>query len=364
VLGGWLTDNYSWRWIFYINVPVGVLSIVMTQLFIFDPPYITNLGRKIDYWGLGLLAVGIGTLQVVLDKGQEEDWFSSAFITTFAIVAVGSLIVLLIHEMRTEHPVVDLTVFHDRTYATGVFMMTVVGFVLYGSMVLLPVMLQTVLGYSPLEAGIAMAPRGVGAFIMMPITGILTGRFDVRKLLTIGLIVGGSTLMWLGQLNLQAGYWDIFWPQLIQGIGMSLLFVPLTTVTMNNVARERMGNATSLFNLMRNLGGSIGIAATGTMLQRRTQTVAAALGTHVSQYDPTTQTMLQAMKARFIAAGADAARATQQAYAALAGMVHQQASMVTFVEIFRVMGALFILLAPLVLIMRRPRHAAGPAAAH
>ena len=150
--------------------------------------------------------------------------------------------------------------FKARSYAVGVFLMTVVGFVLYGSLVLLPIMLQTLLGYPSLQAGIAMAPRGIGSFFMMPLTGMMTGRFDARKLLTIGLVIGGGTLLWLSLLNLQAGYWDIFWPQLVQGAGLSLLFVPLTTVSMDPIPREKMGNATSLFNLMRNIGGSIGIA--------------------------------------------------------------------------------------------------------
>src|SRR5947207_287723 len=265
VLGGWLTDSYSWRWVFYINIPVGIASIVMTKLYIFDPPYLRQESRKIDYWGLGMLAVGIGALQIVLDKGQEEDWFSSNTITTLAVIAVITLVVLVIHALLTDDPVVDLRVFKARSYAVGVFLMTVVGFVLYGSMVLLPVMLQTLLGYPPLQAGIAMAPRGIGAFVMMPITGLMTGRFDPRKLLTTGLIVCGGSLLWLSQANLQAGYWDIFWPQLIQGIGMSLLFVPLTTVAMDPIPRERMGNATSLFNLMRNICGSIGIYVTVSM---------------------------------------------------------------------------------------------------
>ena len=191
----------------------------------------------------------------------------------------------IIHELTTDDPVVDLRVFKERSYAVGVFLMTMVGFVLYGSMVLLPVMLQTVLGYPPLQAGIAMAPRGIGSFLMMPIVGVMTGRFDARKLLTGGLFVGGITLIWLSRLNLQAGYWDIFWPQLAQGAGMALLFVPLTTVAMDAIPRERMGNATSLFNLMRNIGGSIGIAMTGTMLVRNQQTTTSMLGAHVSAYD-------------------------------------------------------------------------------
>src|SRR5881397_2676646 len=205
VLGGWLTDSYSWRWVFYINIPVGIASIVMTRLFIFDPPYLRAESRKIDYWGIGMLAVGIGALQIVLDKGQEEDWFASSTITALAIIAVVTIAALIVHELTTENPIVDLRVFKARSYAVGVFLMTIVGFVLYGSLVLLPIMLQTLLGYPPLQAGIAMAPRGIGAFVMMPVTGLMTGRFDPRKLLAIGLVAGAMTLFWLSNLNLQAG---------------------------------------------------------------------------------------------------------------------------------------------------------------
>jgi MFS transporter, DHA2 family, multidrug resistance protein len=365
VLGGWLTDTYSWRWVFYINLPVGITSVIMTKLFVFDPPYIRGIqNRGIDYWGIGLLALGIGALQIVLDKGQEDDWFSSHFITTLSVISAVCLVALIIHEILTRDPVVDLRVFRERSYAVGVFLMTVVGFVLYGSMVLLPILLQTLLGYPSMQAGIAMAPRGIGSFCMMPITGILTGRFDPRKLLAAGLIVGGGTLIWLGQLNLQAGYWDIFWPQLTQGIGMSLLFVPLTTVTMAAIPPERMGNATSLFNLMRNIGGSVGIAVTGTMLARHRQSISALLGENVTIYDPTSQKMLAQLTAAFMASGADAATATSRAYAAMVGMVQRQAAMISFIGIFRLLGILFVAMIPLVLIMKRPKGRAGPIAAH
>src|SRR5437660_6103524 len=364
VLGGWLTDSYSWRWVFYINIPVGVASLIMTRLFIFDPEYIRRESQGIDYWGLGMLTVGIGALQIVLDKGQEEDWFSSAWITALAIVSAVTLVWLVIHELRTEHPVVDLYVFKERTYAVGVFLMTIVGFVLYGSLVLLPIMLQTLLGYPSLQAGIAMAPRGVGSFFMMPLTGIMTGKFDPRKLLTAGLIIGGVTLIWLSQLNLNAGYWDIFWPQLVQGAGMSMLFVPLTTVTMDPIPRERMGNATSLFNLMRNIGGSIGIATTGTMLARQQQTMTNVLGANVTPYSPAAQTTFERLRSGFIASGTDAVTATQRAYAALFGLVQRQAAMVSFVSIFQLLGILFLMLIPLILIMRRPRHGDAPVGAH
>jgi DHA2 family multidrug resistance protein len=364
VLGGWLTDNYSWRWVFYINIPVGIASIVMTKLYIFDPPYLRIESRKIDYWGIGMLAVGIGALQIVLDKGQEDDWFSSRFITSLAIIATLTLVGLVVHELTAEEPIVDLRVFKERSYAVGVFLMTVVGFVLYGSMVLLPVMLQTLLGYPPLQAGIAMAPRGIGSFFMMPLTGWMTGRFDPRKLLTIGLITGGVTLLWLSNLNLQAGYWDIFWPQLIQGAGMALMFVPLTTIAMDRIPREKMGYATSLFNLMRNIGGSVGIAITGTMLARNSQSTAVTLSANVTAYDPASQSMLFQLRAAFIAAGADAVTASNRAYAALAGMVHRQATMVSFVGIFQLMGIMFLALVPLVLLMKRPRRRADPVVAH
>ncbi len=364
VLGGWLTDAYSWRWVFYINIPVGVASLVMTKLYIFDPPYLRAESRRVDYWGIGMLAVGIGALQIVLDKGQQEDWFSSTFITSLAILSAVTLIALVAHELTTDDPIVDLRVFKARSYAVGVFLMTVVGFVLYGSMVLLPIMLQTLLGYPPLQAGITMAPRGVGSFFMMPITGLLTGRFDPRKLLSTGLLVGGGTLLWLSRLNLQAGYWDIFWPQLMQGAGMALLFVPLTTVAMDPIPRERMGNATSLFNLMRNIGGSVGIAVTGTMVSRQTQATTSMLGSSVTLYDPAAQSMFAQLQRSFMAAGSDVATATNRAYAALFGMLQRQASMVAFVGMFQLLGVLFLLLLPLVLLMKRPRSGHGPAGVH
>ena len=364
VLGGYLTDSYSWRWVFYINIPVGIASIVMTKMFIFDPPYLKQEKRRVDYWGIGMLAVGIGALQIVLDKGQEEDWFSSHMIAILAVISAVTIIALIVHELRTDDPVVDLRVFKTRTYAVGVFLMTIVGFVLYGSMVLLPIMLQTVLGYPPLQAGIAMAPRGVGSFFMMPLTGLMTGKFDPRKLLSVGLVVGGGTLIFLGTLNLSAGYWDIFWPQLIQGAGMALLFVPLTTVTMDSIPRERMGNATSLFNLMRNIGGSVGIATTGTLLSRHTQATTNMLGANVNIYSPAAQATFARVRAGFIASGSDPTTATNRAMAAMFGMVQRQASMVSFVSIFQLLGFLFIALLPLLLLMKRPKHQGAPIAAH
>jgi DHA2 family multidrug resistance protein len=272
------------------------------------------------------------------------------------------VVAFLVREWIVREPVVDLRVFKVRTYSTGVFLMTTLGFVLYGSLVLLPIMLQTLLGYPSLQAGIAMAPRGLGSFIGMPLVGALVGRFDPRKMVGIGLIAGAGTLFWLGELNLNAGYWDIFWPQFVQGLGLSALFVPLTTISMDPIPKERMGNATSLFNLMRNLGGSVGIATTGTLLARRSQEYVNVLGAHVTAYSPAAQVALESARQGFLAAGSDPVTASQRAYAAVFGSVLRQAMMVSFVDMFRLLGLIFLLLLPLVLLMRRPRGKAAAAA--
>ena len=364
VVGGWLTENYSWRWVFYINLPFGVASLLMTRAFIHDPPYLKKATQGIDYWGVGMLVVGIGALQYVLDKGQQDDWLADPAILTLSIVSAVALTTLIVQQLRSRSPIVDLRLFKDRTYAVGVFLMTVLGFVLYGSLVLLPVMLQTLWGYSSYQAGQAMVPRGIGSMVMMPLVGVLTGFVDPRRLLIIGLTVGGGTLVWMGQLNLQAGYWDLFWPQLLQGAGLALLFVPLTTVSMATISQERMGFATSLFNLMRNIGGSVGIAITGTILQRQRQVTGTQLGEHLSLYDPATQSMLSQITNGLVAAGLDAVTASERALAILRGMLLREASMVSCVILFRLLGVVFLLLVPIVFIMRRPKGASGSIAAH
>jgi DHA2 family multidrug resistance protein len=355
VLGGWLTDSYSWRWVFYINIPVGMASLVMAQLFIFDPPYIGRRATRIDYQGIGYLALGVGALQILLDKGQEDDWFSSRAMTLLAVVSVVALVGFLIHELRVSQPVVNLHVFREATYSAGVFLMTVLGFVLYGSLVLLPIFLQTLLGYPSLQAGMAMAPRGMGAFLAMPAVGMLLGRVPPRRMLGLGLIIGAVTLYWLGSLNLSAGYWDIFWPQFLQGISLGMLFVPLTTITMDPIPKESMGNATSMFNLMRNIGGSMGIAAATTLLFRRQQLHVGTLGAHVDPFSPQARALLDQLRAAFRARGADLATAADQARAAAFGLVQRHAAMLAFTDVFRLLALLFLVLLPLLLVMKSPR---------
>lgn len=364
VAGGWLTDNYSWRWVFYINVPIGVLSILLTQAFVFDPPYLRRERTGIDYWGIGLLTVGMGSLQVMLDKGQEEDWFGSRFIVSLAVVALVGIGGLIFRELTTEHPIIDLSIFRYRSYAVGTFLMTIVGFVLYGSTVLLPLLMQELLGYTATHAGVTNLPRGLASFLFMPVVGFLTGKVDARKLLVVGLLCTSGAMFRLSFFSLDVGFWNFWWPLMLQGAGLGLIFVPLTTVTNDPVPRERMGHATSLFNLMRNVGASVGIATVETLQFRHLQTHIHNLGRHVNQANLETQQALIGMRQMFLMRGADAVTAARQAQGAIWAKLEQQAAMLSYNDVFRFLGGMFLILLPLILLMEKPRRAKGPSMAH
>lgn len=364
VAGGWLTDNYSWRWVFYINVPIGVIAILLTQAFVFDPPYLRRERTGIDYWGIGLLVVGMGALQIMLDKGQEEDWFGSRFIVMLLVLAIFGLGGLILRELKTDHPVIDLTVFKYRSYAVGTFLMTIVGFVLYGSTVLLPLLMQELLGYTATHAGVTNLPRGLASFMFMPVVGILTGKVDARKLLAVGLTATAIAMFLVSAFSLDVGFWDFWWPLMIQGAGLGLIFVPLTTVTNDPIPRERMGSATSVFNLMRNIGASMGISAVTTIQFRQTQAHINVLGQHVSSASATAQQTIAGMQQVFVARGADPVTAARQAHGAVWGMLLRQASMLAYNDVFRFLGGMFLLLLPLLLLMKKPKGGKGPPMAH
>jgi len=354
-LGGWITDNYSWRWIFYLNLPVGVLSLLMMNRFIFDPPYIKRTEGRVDLWGICFLALGLGTLQVVLDTGQRKDWFASHYIRFFAALCVIGLVALTIRELKTAKPVVDLRALANRSFSAGVFLMSLLGFILYSSLVLLPIYLQTLLGYPAYNAGLALSPRGLGSLATTPLAGYLTSKTDPRRLLVFGLVLGSLTMFSLSSLNLNAGYWDIFWPQIFQGVALSFLFIPLMTLSMAGIPKEKMGNATSIFNLMRNIGGSVGIAIMTTFLARRAQMHQNMLVGNITAGNLKTLRMLQGMQGWFHVNGVDQSMASRRAWAALYGMVQRHASMLSFVEAFWIMGVLFLAMLPFVLLLRNPR---------
>jgi DHA2 family multidrug resistance protein len=363
VLGGWLTDNYSWRWVFYINVPIGVLAILLTQAFIFDPPYLRRERTGIDYWGIGLLVVGMGGLQIMLDKGQEEDWFGSHFIVTMAVLAVVGLGGLIIRELKAPNPVIDLSIFRYRSYAIGTFLMTAVGFVLYGSTVLYPLMMQELLGYTATHAGVTNFPRGTASFLFMPIVGILTGKIDARKLLAVGLLLTAAAMFQVSFFSLDVGFWDFAWPLILQGTGLGLIFVPLTTVSNDEVPKERIGNATSIFNLMRNIGASVGISSVQALQFRHMQTHINILGRHVNEASLRTQQTLAGLRGTFVSQGVDAVTADHRAHAALWGTLQRQAAMLAYNDVFRFMGGMFLIMVPLIFLMQKPK-AKGPVMAH
>ena len=364
VAGGWLTDNYSWRWVFYINIPIGIIAIILTEIFIFDPPYLRRAKTGIDYWGIGLLVVGIGSLQVMLDKGQEDDWFGSRFITTLAVLAIVGLVGLVIRELTAEHPILDLTVFKYRSYAIGTLLMTVIGFVLYGSTVLLPLFMQVLLGHTATHAGVTNLPRGLASFLIMPLVGRLTGKFDNRKLLAIGLVASAYAMWLLSGFSLDVPSKSFWIPLMIQGAALGFVFVPLTTITNNPIPNERMGNATSIFNLMRNIGASIGISMVETVQFRKEQVHINNLGAHMYPQNPSFQQMMGAMKGYFMSQGSSAATATEQAYGSVWGMVQRQAAMLSYNDTFLFLAFMFVLMLPLVFLLRKPKPGKGPAMMH
>jgi DHA2 family multidrug resistance protein len=360
VLGGWLTDNLSWRWVFYVNVPLGLVAIAMIRAFIKDPPYMRR-PERIDGYGIFLLAIGIGALQIALDKGEEEDWLASGWIVALLITTAVFLVALVIRELTARQPVVNLRVFKERTYAVGVMLISVMTFVLYSSLVMLPVFLQVLLGYPALQAGFTLMPRGYASLFATPAVGLIVGYIDPRKLLTLGFLLGAGSLFWFSDLNLQVNYWNLFWPQFLQGISFSLLMVPLTVVTMDRIAPEAIGNAASLFNLMRNLGGSVGIAVTQTLLDRFRQGQINTLGSHVSANSPAARTTLEGLRRMFVAHGSDPMTATQQAHIMVWDMVQKQAATIAYLDVYRLLMFLCLLAIPFVFLLKKPAHQTKPA---
>jgi DHA2 family multidrug resistance protein len=334
---------------------LGVLAMFLTQAFIFDPPYLRKESKGIDYWGIGLLLLGIGSLQIMLDKGQEDDWFSSHFILTLAVLAIIGLGGLIIRELKAEHPIIDLSVFRYRSYAIGTFIMTVVGFVLYGSTVLLTLLMQELLGYTATHAGVTNLPRGMASFLFIPLVGYLTGKVDARKLLATGFLATAFAMYWISNCSLGVASSNFWLPLTVQGAGLGLIFVPLTTVTNDPIPRERMGNATSILNLMRNIGASVGIAMVETMQVRKSQLHINILGEHVNPANPLARQTVDGMRGLFMSQGKDAATATRQAYGAVWGMVQQQAAMLAYNDVFRFLALTFVAMLPLLFLMRKPK---------
>jgi DHA2 family multidrug resistance protein len=353
-LGGWITDSYSWRWVFYINVPVGILSLTLIYLFIHDPSYIRRGSLRVDLWGLGMLAVGMGALQIMLDKGQEKDWFGSDLIRILVVIAPLFLAAFVIRELTVKDPIVHFRLLQFRTFATGIALVTTLGFVLYGSLILLPLFMQTLLGWTAATAGIWTSPRGIGTALCMPLVGYLLGKgWDGRWMLAFGFGVAGLAFFGYSHMTLQSGTWDIFWYQIIQGTGMAFVFVPLTTLTMDPIPKAETGYATSLYSVMRNIGSSMGISFVTTCVARRSQFHQYVLSSHISASSLASQQVLAHITHSMQQRSFDSVTAGQKAHALLYQMLQQQASLLSYVDVFYVMGVLFLMILPLILLMRR-----------
>ena len=354
-LGGWLTDNLTWRWAFYINIPVGVLAILMIHAFVDDPPYIRNARRgKVDTIGFGLMAIALGTLQIILDKGQEDDWFSAAWIWWFTAVSLVSIIAFIVWELRNSEPIVQLRVLRNRNFVVGTLLISLVGVVLYSAITLIPLYLQTLMGYTALQSGMAVGTRGIGALISMPIVGYLTGKMDYRKIIGSGFLLVAASLWLIGDLNLEIPMHHIALPSIMTGVGLAMMFVPLATVAMGTLPQIQMGNASGIFNLMRNIGGSVGIALLTTYLTRRTQANQSVLVSYLTPWDPNYNQRIHEIQ-NYLGIHLTQVETYRQAQFLIYDLVRQQSKLLAFVQSFRMLAVISVICIAATLLLKKVR---------
>jgi DHA2 family multidrug resistance protein len=368
-LGGWITDNFDWRWCFFINVPVAILSLFLTSRIVEDPPHIVaevkrvqKQGLKLDFTGFGLLAVGFGSLEFILDKGQEDDWFGSRLITAFIVMCVVSLITLVIWELvqirRKHRPILDLTLFMQRNFAVSFVLMGVLGIVLFGTTVMIPQFVQTLLGYTAEQAGMVISPGGLMVMLMMPIVGFLVSRVDPRWMIVYGFAVSSMALFTMLNLNLGVSYGYIAMLRVFQAAGLAFLFIPINTLSYNGIPMTKNNDVSGLTNLARNIGGSVGTAFVVTMLARRQQFHQNRLGTWVSQSSGNLQNQVNSLGRYLVEHGGRAVSLAQGkalAQGNIYGQFLRQCSMLAYLDVIKVLAVAMLALIPLVFLMQRPR---------
>jgi len=361
LLGGWITDSWSWNWIFYINIPIGIVSLIMIAFFIQDPPYLKRIKEKIDYWGLSFIVLGIGSLQIILDKGQREDWFSSDFIIRLAIITIVSLVAFIFVELRVKDPVLNIRELKNISFSSANVIQFGAFFGLFGSIVILPLFVQQLMGYNAYLAGLIIAPGGVATLLVMPIVGRLVTKVNPKGILFCGVILLASSMFMMARFNLSIDYSVILWSRIVMGVGMGMIFIPLMTVAFTTISKEHMGNATSIFNLLRNIAGSFGIAFMTTILARRAQFHQFRFIEHLNPFDMKYQIAMQKAHAVLAAKGQASSQAEN-------GLIYQelmrQSHLFAFTDAFY-MGAVIILcVIPLIFLLKRPTHVAVPSALH
>jgi DHA2 family multidrug resistance protein len=364
-LGGFITDNFSWRWVFFINIPVGLLSLLLTNRVVTDPPHLKwareHRDRSIDWWGLGLIATGLGCLEYVLDKGQEDDWFHSSAIVGFSSVAAVSLISFVIWEWNHDNPIVDLRMFQRRSFAVANALMLTLGVALFGSTVLLPQYLQVLMGYTAEQSGMALSPGGFAVIALLPLVGRLVSKVDVRALITIGFLSLSASLFYMAhKIDLQMDFGTAVELRTLQMAGLAFLFVPIQTVSYAGVAPQKFNQVSGIMNLSRNMGGDIGIAFVTTLIARRSQTHQANLAAHTTAYDPLYQEKLAALARPFERAGAASIEAARRAGALMYRQLVQQATQLAYLDALAMLALATALMVPLVWLAARPTPQGAP----
>jgi MFS transporter, DHA2 family, multidrug resistance protein len=361
-LGGWLTDSYSWRWVFYINLPVGIVAILMCLRFLEDPPYLKNTpAGKIDFLGVGLLALWIGCLQVMLDKGQDADWFSSNFIRWLAVLAALGFVIFLIRELTAPSPIVNLRVLKDRNLAIGIVLNLTVGAILYGTTTVLPLFLQSLLGYTSYEAGLVMTPRGIGAIIGSVVAGRIISKIDGRLWMGQGAVTLSLSMFMIGAVSLNISPGNVIWPIIITGFASTSIFVPMFTFAVATLKPENMGDAAGLTSLVRNLGGSVGISLVTTLVTRGTQAHQALLVGHLTNFDPPFRRQLATLQHSLSAHSGQAA--LMQAYSVMYRTLQQQAGLWAYVDNFRLLALICMALVPIIVLFKKGKASPSAAAA-
>jgi DHA2 family multidrug resistance protein len=360
-LGGWITDNWGWPWVFYINIPLGVLGIALGLMHITDPTYLRRPEGKVDYLSFLFICLGLGSLEVVLNRGQRYDWFDSNLIKLFALAAAFGIALFIWRSFTAKSPLVNLRVFANRSFASGTVLMFLLGFGLYGSFTMLPIYTQSLMGYTATWAGLVISPGGIASLLAMGLVGGMVGKVDARFLVFVGAIFNIGALWVLKDLNLQVDFFHITLSRLFQGFGLGFLFVPITAAAFSHLKPEQIGQGTGLFNLLRNEGGSVGIAMSATVLARHAQLHQTRLADHVTSFNPIVQNRLaDATHSLFAVSGHDPVTSQALALQMMYGQVQQQAAMLAFVDVFRMLMFAFVLFLPFILLLSGSRGGRGP----
>jgi len=357
-LGGWITENFNWHWIFFINIPIGILSLFLTQRVVHDPPHVIEAkkrpGEKTDYFGITTIVLGVGLLQYVLDKGEQLEWLDSGLIRTFAAVSAIALVAMIWREWTCEHPIIQLKLLKNRNFATSTLSNFVLGIVLNGSMILIPQFLQLQLGYSAQQAGMALSPAGLALALLMPVAGVLAMKFDPRKVIAVGFLLTSVSMFWMMRISQDVDFNTVVWMRVFQVVGLPLIFIPISTLAYVGMRQQDNNQVSGISNFVRNLGGAIGVSFLVSYLTRHQQISRVDLVSHLHRGNVFFDRFMSGLQQSAALTGGSASNSNQHALAQLQQMVNAQASVLAFISAFFVLGVIVAFLVPLPFLMKRP----------